>query len=220
MFKKEPKDTDNKKGPEASDQQTKESQISLTDKEYQQLKKAAAEKDDVWDKYLRLHAEYDNSKKLWEKNKTDLLRFGNFRILKEFVTVLDEIEAALLNLEIHKDDKNHAQGLKIIYTKIKEVLTKEGLRPIEAENKKFDPHLHEALFYEERDDIDEHTVIEIIQKGYTYEDKVLRPAKVKVSLKPKDSESTQNRAENTDKEEKEEDIDKPEGEDQNAESGE
>ena len=154
-------------------------------KEYEELKKKAAERDETWEKYLRLYAEYDNSKKLWEKNKAELLKFGNFRILKEFVSVLDEIDAALLNLSDGHEDKDHTQGLKMIYKKIKDILLKEGVRPIEAKGKRFDPHLHEALFFEEKDDLEEHTVIEVIQQGYTYEDKVLRPAKVKVSLKPK-----------------------------------
>ena len=66
----------------------------------------AGEKDRIWDKYLRLHAEYDNSRKLWEKNKADLLKFGNFRILKECVVVLDEIEAALLNKSLSDTDRD------------------------------------------------------------------------------------------------------------------
>ena len=55
---------------------------------------------------------------------------------------------------------------------------------IEAKAKIFDPHQHEALFFEERDDLAEHTIIEVIQQGYAYEDKILRPAKVKVSKRP------------------------------------
>lgn len=163
----------------------KDAKVSLDQKEYEELKRKAAEKDDTWEKYLRLYAEYDNSKKLWEKNKVELLRFGNLRILKEFIAVLDEIEAALLNMHDEHKDKDHTQGLKMIYAKIKDVLFKEGLRPIEAKDKRFDPHLHEALFFEEREDLEEHTVTEVIQQGYIYEDKVFRPAKVKVSLKPK-----------------------------------
>ncbi|MFC1514985.1 nucleotide exchange factor GrpE, partial [Candidatus Omnitrophota bacterium] len=97
---------------------------------------------------------------------------------------------------------------------------KEGLQPIEANGKKFDPHLHEALFFEEKEALPEHTIIEVIQQGYTYEGKVLRPAKVKVSLKPrqKESERTENREQRT--EGKEENIEKRENEDQSAESGE
>ena len=120
----------------------------------------------------------------------ELLRFGNFRILKEFISVLDEIDAALLHIHDEHKDKDHTQGLKMIYKKIKDVLLKEGLKLIEAKDKRFDPHLHEALFFEEKEDLEEHTVIEVIQQGYSYEGKVFRPAKVKVSLKPKESEST------------------------------
>jgi molecular chaperone GrpE len=174
MFKKDHKDA-------------KDAKVTLAQKEYEELKSKAQEKDETWAKYLRLYAEYDNSKKLWEKNKVEILKFGNFRILKEFVSVLDEIDAALLNMHDEHKDKDHTQGLKMIYKKIKDVLLREGLKPIEAKNKPFDPHLHEALFFEEKEDLEEHTVIEVIQQGYSYEDKVLRPAKVKVSLKPKET---------------------------------
>ena len=153
---------------------------TLSKKDLEELQKKACEKEEIWDKYLRLYADYENSRKLWDKQRQELLKFGNSRILREFVSIIDEIEAALSNLK----DKHpeFEQGLSMIYKKIKEVLQKEGLKPIESEGKIFDPYLHEALFFEERQDLPEHSIIEVIQKGYFYEDKVLRPAKVKVSI--------------------------------------
>jgi len=204
MFKKEKKDTDQKKDPQTASKEGKDAKITLSKKEYEELKQRAEEKDQLWDKFLRLHAEYQNSRKLWDKNKSDLLKFGNFRILKEFVTILDEIEAALVNLETHQDEKNHSEGLKMIYKKIKDVLIKEGLKDIQAQGKQFDPHLHEALFFEEREDLDEHTVIEVIQKGYCYEDKVLRPAKVKVSIRPKETQDSKLKTQDEEEAQKEE----------------
>ena len=105
------------------------------------------------------------------------------KILKDFATVLDDIEAATatLNVEEHKE---YAEGLNMVYSKILGVLKTEGLKEIEAEGKVFDPHLHEALLFEENDELEEHTVVGILQKGYLYEDKVLRPARVRVSKKP------------------------------------
>ena len=134
------------------------------------------------DKYIRLYAEFENAKKLWEKQKIDCLKFGSFRILKDFATVLDDIEAATVTLNI-EEHKEYAQGLDMVYSKIKGVLDREGLKEIEADGKVFDPHVHEALTFEENDELDEHTVVGVIQKGYMYEDKVLRPARVRVSKK-------------------------------------
>ena len=165
--------------------------LELAQGQLDTLRKKAQERDELWDKYTRLYADYENSKKLWERQKQELLKFGNFRILKEFVSIIDEIEAALLVLK--SESQEVAQGLNMIHKKIKEVLTREGLQPVDAVGKIFDPHLHEALLFEERDDLPDHSIIEVIQQGYRYEDKLLRPARVKVSLAPgeKEEEITQ-----------------------------
>lgn len=139
----------------------------------------AAEKD----KYVRLYAEFANSKKMWEKQKIECLKFGSFNILKDFASILDDIEAATATLNVEKH-KEYAEGLTMVYKKIKEVLEDHGLQEIETEGKPFDPHVHEALMFEENNDVDEHTVVGVIQKGYAIEGKILRPARVKVSKKP------------------------------------
>jgi molecular chaperone GrpE len=140
------------------------------------------------DKYVRLYAEYENARKLWEKQKVECLQFGSFRIMKDFASVLDDTEAALGSLN-EKEHPEYAKGLKMVYAKIKDVLSKEGLQPIEAEGAVFDPHVHEALMFEERGDVPEHTVTAVIQQGYKYGDKVLRPARVKVSRMPAEESS-------------------------------
>ena len=190
-MKKDEKIKDKKEEAETQDKQLKEAdseKITVLKKEFQELEKKAKEKDALWDKYLRLYAEYENSKKAWQKQKEELLKFANFRILKEFVTFLDEIEAALDSLENILDKEKIQQGLEMIHSKFKNFLEKEGLKEIDVEGK-FNPHFHEALFFEERQDLEEHTIIEVIQKGYLYGDKVLRTAKVKVSVKPKKAET-------------------------------
>ena len=175
------------------DKELKQEKIVLSKKEHEELKEKANQKDEAGDKYLRLYAEYENSRKMWTKQRQELLKFGNFRILKEFIVILDEIEAALSNAKEHSPDFN--KGFEMIYKKMKEILLKEGLKLIEAQGKQFDPHLHEALFFEERDDLPEYTILEVIQQGYQYEDKVLRPTKVKVSLKPRIKDNKEEKAE-------------------------
>ena len=201
----------------------KSEEIRLSLKEYEELKKTAGEKDSFYDKYVRLYADYENSRRIWEKQKQDLLKFGNFRILKDFAVVLDELEAALLSLKDKSAEE--VKGLRMIYTKIKDLLLKEGLNQIEAEGKLFDPHLHEALCFEERDDLEEHSVIEVIQQGYRYGDKLLRPAKVKVSVKPKKAEENDKTdgpdskdAENNGKIDSPDNSDKSDGENKNQDS--
>lgn len=164
----------------------KKEKVVLSRQEYEKLKSEAEEKQAIWNKYLRLYADMENARKMWEKQRAELLQFGNFRIMKEFTSVLDEIEAALVNLQ--KEDTKHTRGLNMIYKKIKDILLKEEVKVIEAKDKDFDPNFHEALFFEEREDLPEHTVIDVIQQGYSYGNKVLRPAKVKVSVKPQKKE--------------------------------
>lgn len=164
----------------------KKEKVVLSRQEYEKLKSEAEEKQAIWNKYLRLYADMENARKMWEKQRAELLQFGNFRIMKEFTSVLDEIEAALVNLQ--KEDTKHTRGLNMIYKKIKDILLKEEVKVIEAKDKDFDPNFHEALFFEEREDLPEHTVIDVIQQVYSYGNKVLRPAKVKVSVKPQKKE--------------------------------
>ncbi len=186
---------DNQIEPEAETnaEQEKETdeEMIISKAEFKGLKKRAEERDEIWDKYLRLYAETENARKLWAKQKEELLKFGNYRIVKDFTHVLDEVEAAMSNLS--KEEGEHIRGLTMVYNKIKDVLLKEGVEAIQAKDKPFDPNLHEALFYEERDDLPEHSVIGVIQQGYRYGDKVLRPAKVKVSV----LKSTENREQST-----------------------
>jgi molecular chaperone GrpE len=184
------KDED-KKVPEDSGvkAQQENGNVVISRKEYEDIKAKAKEKEAIWDKYLRLYADSENARRMWDRQRGELLQFGNFRIMKEFTSVLDEIESALANLQ--KEDSEHTKGLNMIYKKIKDILLKEGVKVIETEGKLFDPNFHEALLFQERGDLPEHSIIEVIQQGYSYGDKVLRPAKVRVSVKPQAQEEEQ-----------------------------
>lgn len=187
FFKKKPKEEAmSEEQTEATTAQTEETQaadVTVSAEEFDALKKRAEAADIMNDKYLRLYADFENSKKMWEKQKVEYLKFGAFNIMKEFSSVLDDIEAATatLNKEAHPE---YAKGLEMVYTKIKSALSRNGLKEVDATGKAFDPHQHEALMFVERGDVDEHTVVNVIQKGYLYEDKLLRPARVTLSRKP------------------------------------
>lgn len=178
------KKTLEKEGEVSSDKVVLEPEV------YRTLKEKAQQKDELWDKYLRLYAEYENAQKLWSKKQEELLRFANFRLLKELVGILDEWEVALKNLD--KLETEHFQGVEMIHKKFKEILFREGLKPIEIKDSKFDPHLHEVLSVEERADLEDYTILDVFQTGYLYKDKVLKPAKVKVSVKPREKKETEN----------------------------
>lgn len=132
----------------------------------------AAEKDT----YLRLCAEYDNFRKRTAKEKDDIYRNATSKAVLELLPVIDNFERAVAAQGDSAD-----QGFVMIYTQFKEYLTKLGVNEMAAEGEKFDPNLHIAVMHIEDDGIDENTVVEVFQKGYTLSDKVIRPACVKVA---------------------------------------
>ncbi len=186
---------------EAHQNQKESKEISLDEEEYQELKKEAEEKKKVWEKYVRLYAEYENAKKLWQKQKEELLKFSNFRLLKELVSLYDEIKMAFASLV--NIDTEHRKGIEMIEKRMQNILEKENVEPIEAKGKRFDPFQHEVMGFEERDDCEENVVLEVLQEGYVYEGKILRPAKVKVSRRPlrEEGDSAQKEQEENKKEE-------------------
>ncbi|MEX0617301.1 MAG: nucleotide exchange factor GrpE [Candidatus Woykebacteria bacterium] len=121
----------------------------------------------------RALADYSNLQKRVEEQKKALVKFANAALLIKMLDVLDTLEVASSSI---KD-----QGLELTLKKLREILLSEGVREVDSEGKEFDPSLHEAVEAVKGDEDD--MVVEVVNKGYTLEDKVLRPAKVKVSKK-------------------------------------
>jgi len=135
-------------------------------------------------KMLYLQAEFENFKKLKAKEKQEVLKFGNETLLQELIPVLDNMERALEH-SAHADDvKAIEEGVRITLNQFLKVLDKAGVERIEAVGQKFDPNVHEALYQEERDDMEPDTVVSEVQKGYLLNGRVVRPARVSVSKKP------------------------------------
>ncbi len=158
-------------------------------KDYNQLKK---ELDELNDKYLRLHADFDNYRKRMIKEKEDLHKYGSETIVSELLPVIDNLELALSHVNNDTDD-SLVQGVEMTLKEIKKALGKFGLSEIESQYKPFDPKYHHAMSQEERDDIDENTVVNELRKGYMFKDRVLRPALVSVSRKPEVNIEKQNK---------------------------
>ena len=127
---------------------------------------------ELTDNLQRLQAEFENFKKRTEKENLEFKRCASQDFIKKLLPILDNFELALK----HKQDK----GIELIYSELYTLLEDEGLSKIEALNKKFDPHVHEALLTEESNK-EPNIVLEELQKGYMLNDKVLRHTKVKVS---------------------------------------
>lgn len=154
--------------------------------------------DALWDKYTRLCAEFTNTRKRWDREKAEIIKFSNSSLLRDLLIVLDETEQALRMTKEHSNIEQIIKGLEMTYNNFVNVLKKRGLKAIESVGKPFDPHLHEIVASKEVDeDIDKPIVLEEIQKGYMLEDKVLRPSQVIVGIQ---RQKTEGRGQETEEE--------------------
>lgn len=125
----------------------------------------------------RVQAEFENYKKRIDKEKAEFTKIACSGLIGELLPILDTFEMALKNTD---DKEEFVKGVEMIYSQLFSTFEKIGLKPIDAEGKKFDPYLHEALMQEDSDK-EEGMVIEVFQKGYMLNGRVIRHSKVKIS---------------------------------------
>jgi len=140
-----------------------------------------------YDRLLRVSAEFENYKKRASRDLAELRKFANQSLIKEMLSVVDNLELAMNSTNGHKTiDQGLLQGLDMTHNEILKVFEKFNVKPIEAKGQAFDPTFHEAVMQEATDEFDENTVISELQKGYLIHDRLLRPAMVVVA-RPKES---------------------------------
>lgn len=140
-----------------------------------------------YDRLLRVSAEFENYKKRASRDLAELRKFANQSLIKEMLSVIDNLELAMNSTNGHKTiDQGLLQGLDMTHKEILKVFEKFNVKPIEAKGHAFDPTFHEAVMQEATDEFDENTVINELQKGYLIHDRLLRPAMVVVA-RPKES---------------------------------
>ena len=142
----------------------------------QQQEDAAAEVDD---RLLRLAADFDNYKKRAARERAEYVAFANERILKELLPILDDLERALSAAEQHEEAQLE-EGVRLVHRSLASLLERQGVKEIATEGK-FDPHVHEALLAQPSEEKEQGDVLDVIQKGYTLGDRVVRPARVIVA---------------------------------------
>lgn len=131
------------------------------------------------EKSMRIQAEMLNFKRRKEDEVANMYKYANEDILKKLLLVVDNFERAL-SLE-NDENKEFLKGFNMIYTNIVNILNDNEVKEIETLDKEFDPMYHQAVLTEVKEGVDAGIVIEVLQKGYMYKDKVLRPSMVKVS---------------------------------------
>ena len=136
---------------------------------------------DLKNKYAMAYADTENIKKRLQAEADTLRKYRSQSFLQDILPVIDNFERALSSQENTED--NFYKGVKMIYEQLISSLNKEGVEEIKCLNEEFDPSKEQAVCQEEKDDVKENTVLEILQKGYMLKDRVLRTATVKVSKK-------------------------------------
>lgn len=148
------------------------------EQKYQQLE---TEKNELYDKYLRLQAEYDNYRKRTQREKVADLTYKSQQLATELLPVLDNFERALQTTGEDESVKSFIDGMEMIYRHLLSVLESEGIEVIPAVGQEFDPTIHQAVVQVEDDQYESNIVVEELQKGYRLKERVLRPAMVKVN---------------------------------------
>ena len=135
------------------------------------------------DRYLRALADFANYKRRREEDQATWTRIANQEIILALLPIIDNFERALQAAQENRNSEALAEGVSLTLRQLQEMLTREGVEPIEAVGREFDPNLHEAIMRVEADDVPDNTVVEELQKGYTLGQRVLRPAQVKVATR-------------------------------------
>lgn len=178
------KDIDNKEEKKVSEEIEEKTNEKASKKE----RKIKAEKkldeltdnyDELNDKYLRLYSDFDNYRKRTNKEKIDTLRNASQEVVIDLLPVIDDFDRAIQAMEDHCADEESMKGVELIHSKLLNILTQKGLEPMDAKGKEFDTDYHEAIT-----NIPAPTpelvgkVVDVTQKGYLLNGKIIRFAKV------------------------------------------
>ncbi len=163
------------------------SAVTTSDAERSELEdptvRLQADLDRFRDLALRSQADFENYKKRSAREKDEAIKYANSSLLERLVAIVDNFE---LGLEAAKGEGEQSavySGMTLVLKQLNDFLTENGLQPIEAEEKKFDPNLHEAIAHQPSD-LPEGTIIRQTRRGYRFKDRLLRPSQVVVSSGP------------------------------------
>jgi molecular chaperone GrpE len=141
-----------------------------------------AEVADLQDRLLRRQAEFENFRRRTDRDRSDFLQYAGSELIRDIIPILDDFERAL---KIESADAEYAKGVELIYQRLVDTLKKMGLEPVESQpGQPFDPNLHQAVARVETDEVPDNTILDELQRGYNFKGKLLRPAMVRVAVKP------------------------------------
>jgi molecular chaperone GrpE len=148
-----------------------------------ELRKARAERDALYDRLARLQADFENQRKRIAKEQADYKDYAVADAITALLPIVDSFDRAIKTGGGSADD--FRSGVELINRQFHDALGKLGVQPIEAQGALFDPHLHQAVQMVETDEVPDHHVLEELQRGYKLKDRLLRPAMVRVASNPR-----------------------------------
>jgi molecular chaperone GrpE len=138
------------------------------------------ERDDLYDRLLRKTAEFDNFRKRVDRDRKDMIEWAAADVIGDLLSVADDFDRAL-EAPAPPEARSFKAGLELIQRQLADLLKKRGVSTIDAMGADFDPHLHQAVAYEEVPGAREGEVVGVMAKGYKLGERLLRPALVKVA---------------------------------------
>ena len=161
-----------------NDSTTAGKESSAAESELQKLK---AERDSLLDRLSRAQAEFENARKRASREQQEYRDYAASDAIRSLLPVVDSLERAL---QVKSDAAELRNGVELIYKQLQAALAKLSVNPIVSKGEPFNPHFHEAVEMVETDEVPDHQVIEELQRGYKFKDRLLRPAMVKVAKNP------------------------------------
>jgi molecular chaperone GrpE len=164
-----------------AENETTESNESSSDVYLQEIEKLKMKVEEADNRYLRLQADFDNFRR---RSRLDLEAKEKYRaqkLITDLLPAIDNFERAMKMETENEQTKPLLQGMDMVYRSLLEALKNEGVEPIEAVNKEFDPHLHQAVMQVEDENFGSNIIVEEFQRGYKLKDRVIRPSMVKVN---------------------------------------
>jgi molecular chaperone GrpE len=153
----------------------------LIDKSEEKIAELEAQVKEWHDKFLRKAAEFENYKRRTENDQFNLINYAAESFIIKLLPVIDDFERSLQHIDDDNSTDAVKEGIKLVYEKLLKVLDEQGVKKMKVKGEPFNVDYHDALMQKKDDSVPPHTVLEEIEKGYLYRDKVIRHAKVIVS---------------------------------------
>jgi molecular chaperone GrpE len=168
--------------PESLEEALEEEERSAIAKAETKLLEVRRDLEDLKDRHLRKLAEFENLRKRSEREKTEYYRQALASFLGDFLDIADNFQRALDHAKPEELENDFGQGVELIYKQFQELWKRYGLKEVDTSGD-FDPNLHEAVATEVNDSVPPQTILQVLQKGYMLQDRLVRPALVKVAVR-------------------------------------